>query len=787
MTSRGESTWFDRLLACAWAFAVGAFAFLLNDTRYIPVDSADSFLVAFGVRPPESAIPLLWHNLVSYLNSHFGIVETMRYLYVLGPVSLALLALISTGLFSLLLPLKLRTVANSRRWGRLITYIVPILGSAVFVFSSVVWKLGEVFLPQTMILLLFVLAVFFAVLAFRKLSATAFIFIGVVSGLLSAETSIGFLIPLFAAIYIWFSYYQEDEAASFYLANPLLQSVLTKWMIFAFVVFWVTGLSFNIHFFLVNNTGDSQVGLFLQILRIFERYAVKALSTVAPLAWAFIGIVVIAPVVFSFVRVKRATNTKNFLFIRHGFFFFVFGVLALLQSTPYSSWWFWRWISDTKLISSNFLLGVCLLGTAYTVFTAICVFVVDVYFRNTRTLAREFFWDESPETSLITKITRRLQLSGRLFRLVLMPGIVTLVVLVVIIGRINSVERRARGIVDEYVGNVVRECSDTPILITDGTLDSLIELNAVIGGKDIKTLSIMSGNSGYEVKIRKRVDTENKYQDELTAGTAEALRTWMRDDSSIISNLALQVGFELWRTNNKKIPKCGGFLAKTGDSNRFEITEGVNAAYSLANEILSFREERDISDVESLELRLALSRVQWRLSRMCRMRAYLANLKKDVIVAETENKLADRLEEANPEWIKVKNTEDEILHKNTTLTLTPREGLNISLKRADFRLASSYAKKVIIQDENDISANFALGMDYFMNHRYDKAEEYLKRALINAPKEPAILNNLAVVLIRLDRYDEAETNAVKALEILPNSQEIQETLRRIRELKAEQK
>jgi tetratricopeptide (TPR) repeat protein len=297
----------------------------------------------------------------------------------------------------------------------------------------------------------------------------------------------------------------------------------------------------------------------------------------------------------------------------------------------------------------------------------------------------------------------------------------------------------------------------------------------------------MSGNSGYEAKIRKRVDTENKYQNELAAGTADALRTWMRDDSSIISNLALQVGFELWRTNNKKIPKCGGFLAKTGDSDGFETTEGVKAAYSLANSILSFREECDISDIESLELRSALSRVQWRLSRMCRMRAYLASLNKDAVLAKAENELADRLEEANPEWIKAKKIEDEILHKNTTLTLTPREGLNISLKRADFRLASSYAKKVIVQEEDDISANFALGMDYFLNHRYDKAEEYLKRALKNAPGEPAILNNLAVVLIRLDRFDEAETNAVKALEVLPNSQEIQETLRRIRELKAEQK
>lgn len=787
MSFRCESTWFDRLLACVWAFAVGAFAFFLNDPKYIPVDSADSLLVALQVRPPESGLGLLWHNLVFYLNSQCGIVKTVSCLYVLGPISLALLAFLSTRLFSFLLPLSLRISANSRRWGRLIIYTLPILGSAVFVFSSVVWALGEVFLPETMWLVLFVLAIFFSVRAFNGLSVTSFILIGVVSGVLSAETPIGFLIPLFAAIYLRFSYFREDEVASFHLANPLLQSVLTKWMIFAFVVFWIIGLVFNIQFFVAHNTDDSQVGLFLQIVRVFKRYGVLVASAMAPLGWAFAGTVVIAPVVFSFVRVKRATDTKNFLFIRHGFFFLVFGILALLQSSPYSSWWFWRWISDTRLISSNFLLGVCILGTAYAAFAAICVFAVDVYFRNSRALAREFLWDEILEVPLIIKIKRRLVLSGRLFRLVLTPGVIALVVLVVIIGRINPVERRAKAIVDEYVRNVVRECSDTPVLITDGSLDSLIELNAVINDKDIKTLSIMSGNSGYEVKIRKRVDTENKYQNELTAGTAEALRTWMRDDSPIISNLALQVGFELWRTNNKKIPKCGGFLAKTGDSDRFETTEGVKAAHSLANEVLSFREECDISDVESLELRSALSRVQWRLSRMCRMRAYLANLNKDAVVAKAENELADRLEEANPEWIKVKNIEDEILHKNTTLTLTPREGLNISLKRADFRLASSYAKKVIVQDENDISANFALGMDYFMNHRYDKAEEYLRRALKNAPKEPAILNNLAVVLIRLDRYDEAETNVVKALEILPNSQEIQETLRRIRELKAEQK
>ena len=787
MTSQGASTWFDRFLACVWALAVGAFAFFLNSSNYIPVDSADSFLVAFGLRPPENPIPLLWHSLISCIYSHCGIVKTMRWLYVLGPVSLAFSAFISTRLFSLLLPASLQTSANSRRWGRVITYILPILGSAVFVFSSPVWSLGEVFLPETMALLLFLLAVFFAVRSFRRMSVTCFILTGVFSGLLSAETPVGFLIPLLSSLYLRFSKYQAEDAVRFSLANPLLQSVLIKWMIFALTVFWIVGLSFNVRFFIVHNGYGSQDGFFLQIVWMFKNYGVLVRSMMAPLGWAFAGVIVIAPVVFSFARVKHATNVKSFLFVRHAFFFLIFGVLALLQSSPFSSWWFWRWMADVELVSSNFLLGVCLLGTSFAAFAATCVFAVDIYFRNSRALAREFFWDENPDVPMIVKIKRRLAISGRVFRFVFMPLIVSSVVLIVVVGRINRVESRAKEIVNEYVANVVRECSDKPVLITDGSLDALIELRAAVEGKNIKTLSIMSGNGKYEAVIRRRVDVENKYNSELTAGTADALRTWMLNDSPMISNLAVQVGFELWRMNNRNFPKCGGFLGKSGAPEDFDTEDGIKAAYSLADEILSFREECDISDIESLKLRSALSRIQWRLSRMCGIRAYIANRAKDGALAEKENNLAERLDEANPEYKKVKAIGDEILQKNTTLTLTPREGLNISLKRADFKMAGSYAKKVILQDENDVSANFALGMDYFMNHRHDKAEEYLKRALKNSPDEPAILNNLAVVLIRMDRYDEAETNALKALKILPKSKEVQETLRRIRELKSKEK
>jgi Flp pilus assembly protein TadD len=87
---------------------------------------------------------------------------------------------------------------------------------------------------------------------------------------------------------------------------------------------------------------------------------------------------------------------------------------------------------------------------------------------------------------------------------------------------------------------------------------------------------------------------------------------------------------------------------------------------------------------------------------------------------------------------------------------------------------------VLASDDTDLAANFALGMGYFTEKQYGRAETYLKKCLVKAPKEPAVLNNLAIVLLRLERFDEAETNAVKALEILPESTEIKTTLRHIR-------
>lgn len=171
---------------------------------------------------------------------------------------------------------------------------------------------------------------------------------------------------------------------------------------------------------------------------------------------------------------------------------------------------------------------------------------------------------------------------------------------------------------------------------------------------------------------------------------------------------------------------------------------------------------------------------------MCRMRANEAERNGKFDAAEIENELADRLDQANPEWRRVQERMDWVT-KQQRVRLTPQEGLKIGLERADFKLASVYARQILTYDADDLKANFAVGMGLFIDEEYGRAEKYLRKCLVKAPNEPAVLNNLAIALLRLRRYAEAETNAVKALEIMPNSSEIRTTLRHIRKAKTRQK
>jgi Flp pilus assembly protein TadD len=120
-------------------------------------------------------------------------------------------------------------------------------------------------------------------------------------------------------------------------------------------------------------------------------------------------------------------------------------------------------------------------------------------------------------------------------------------------------------------------------------------------------------------------------------------------------------------------------------------------------------------------------------------------------------------------------------------SLTPREGLEVAMKRADFVMARRYAMPVLKEDPDEPNANFAMGMSYYAEEQFAKAEEYLKRVLKKNPNEPAVFNNIALICLKTGRLEEAETNAVQALNLKPDQVEIKDTVRQIEKAKEERR
>ena len=84
-------------------------------------------------------------------------------------------------------------------------------------------------------------------------------------------------------------------------------------------------------------------------------------------------------------------------------------------------------------------------------------------------------------------------------------------------------------------------------------------------------------------------------------------------------------------------------------------------------------------------------------------------------------------------------------------------------------------------DPDSPEANFAIGMDYFVQKQYSRAEAYLTRCLERRPDDPAVLNNLAQCRLRQGDFKGAMPYARRALAALPDSPEVKRTIERIEE------
>ena len=227
------------------------------------------------------------------------------------------------------------------------------------------------------------------------------------------------------------------------------------------------------------------------------------------------------------------------------------------------------------------------------------------------------------------------------------------------------------------------------------------------------------------------------------------------------------------------MPECAGLVARQEGFSPEEAARGAAAGRALAKRLLALYEHGDPAGIADRALRDAFVFTQWRLAVIARHRANAYDERRMSDLAMEETRLADALDKNNGALARIRATMAWASRRKLE-RMTPYEGLDLGLARADFALARVFALRILDVSPDDPAANFALGMDFFVQKQYSRAETYLKRCLVRRPDDPAVLNNIAQCRLRQGDPSGAQPYAKRALEILPNSPEVRRTVERIK-------
>ena len=783
MIKSGDLTPSDRLLLCITAALLSGLSWLWAPS-FIPPDIWEDVAVAACLRPPEAAFPLLWHALVSPLFKWFGMARTLQILQIAGSVSLGILALMAGSLFNRLLPGLLRFDMRQFSWSRRVVRFVLLQAVVFFCCADPVWRACRYFSPTTLHLLLTLPAVGL-LLRFLQTGFIPYVYWSAsVMGLLAANTPVGIALGLAAGVLSYWKALLSEDMTTNPLANPLVRVVVQRRMTGFFFIGLLVGATANTSYFLAHDglAALDWSGL-MYIVHYLHRYVQITADMATPLGWLFITLVGFVPLIVSLYLLKKSTDEDQFLPYWCGLAFIAIGLLSFSQVAGFRTFWFWTWIKSAEVVKSGYLLSFCSFLCALSAAYALCVLGVEVYFRNNRRIADQRFQDaaEEPLGAATLQSFKRIE---RLTRsaLVLEP----LVVLLCIIPfRYQPLERRMLDIVGEAVQLTARECRGVERLFTDGALDPAVEISAATDGHPLKALSMLGGGTPREIWLRTRDAADEEDRTVLATGVADALRTWVRDKTNRVHAIAVQLGFELWKREKIPMPIGGGLVARPASATAFDPAAGRQTATNLAERILACYKNDKPATIDDRRLRDAFTFVQWRLSTLCRVRADALDQKGQTLDALAESELADALDDQNETFSRIRNRMDWAAQQRGG-RLSPREGLKVGLDHANFSMARVFAQQVLQSDPDDSPANFAMGMNYFVQEQYGRAEVYLKRCLVRRPNEPAVLNNLAVAQMRQGRLDEAETNATRALKSLPTSTDILRTLKSIQDRKRKQ-
>ena len=740
----------------------------------------DSMAIGAGVRPIDAIFPGFWNCIARGIFSITGVSLGTFTMQVLGKV----FAGVSVGLVYLLLRQVLSITIRVRlQFARRRYFVVrgtALLGAVFFACSDPVWRVGQAFTPSLLLLFMtiLVLTLFFGFLMTGRMGEIYFSMF--LLGLLSAETTMGFfLLALVWGVYA-LALRHDAVASNSPILNPIVEQS-SKWhLTFLYAFGLVVGVAINCIAYIAFD-GLEVFGVTGADMPLI--YATHWWSTfihaASELGWLLgLGICVL-PFVVATILLPRAVDEEQFLPYHIGAVYFVVGAISFAQLAELPPLWFWTW-TDIAKINSNFFLLVLMLFSAASVVFALAVMAVEVCCRDHRRLALERFAElnqEEGDDSNAESIDVKPLGIGTKLMLMVVP---LLLLAAVVPGRYQGQTRNMLSIVRDYAKEVLAECGNVKWIFTDGAFDSWLELAAAAEGRSIKAISMMADNSPREQYLRTRGETNQEDRITLSIGAPMALRAMVRDHAERLGEIAIQLGFEMWKRDGKEIPLCSGVISRPGGMPEDERIRGVDAANALADRILDIYYRGGPSKSAGKLANELFLFVQWRIARIARMRAERADREGKTHQALKDVSISDQLDHNNASLSRIIHDMDK-MRERTLKAITPRESLQLALARADFALARRYAEPILEDDPDDPNANFGVGMSYYTQKQWARAEEYLRRCLIKKPKEPAVWNNLAMLCMYTERYDEALKCANRALELIPDSAEVKDTIKQIEE------
>ena len=745
-----------------------------------PPSLLEDLACAAGLRPPAEPLNLLWQTFAMPLCGWLGLPAACAVLRMAGHVSLGVVAIVACVLFEMLLPATLKRGEHVAAWWRTAVRFVVFQGAVFLCCSDPVWSAFRWFSPLSLQMLL----ASFSVLAFTAhmrygwrwpLFPTFFLL-----GLLAVDTPEGAFLAIVAASTLGIRAYCRANGLLAQISDQRVALPMAWYLTLAFVAGALLGGTAAVRTFGsaggLEAFGWSWGDLALDIP---FRYIKAAMSASSILGWVLAVSVAILPLLVELELLRHATDEERRLLYIQGLAFAVFGVVAFSQLSGAKPLWFWTWTSGGEAIHSGLFLCGAVFLCALSVVWSLSVFTMELFFRNSRRIELRRHPDvgEDPAAAKVFAMERRMQ---RVVRTCLLLEPLVAVACTVPF-RAQTVERAMLGVVADAAVETARECSDIGYIFTDGGLDAAVELAAAMEGRMLRALSLMGGAADPRaifLRTRGIEDPEDKAL--LEIGAADALRTWVRSRPDKAGTFAVQIGFELWRRDGKPLPKCSGLVARPGGLSDEEAERGAAAGRALAKRVLGLYEAGRPDGIADHALRDAFLFAQWRLSVLSRHRANAYDSRGESALAMDETRMADALDKKNGALARIRDTMAWAGRKKLE-RMTPWEGLKLGLSKADFSLARVFALKVLDISPDDPSANFALGMDYFVQRQYVRAQAYLERCLVHRPDDPAVLNNLAQCCLRQGNPAAALPYAERAKKILPDSPEVNHTLERVRE------